>query len=436
MANHLMNIIKKELREIFRDPRLFLGMIIVPLLMFPLMGSAVRISMEATQQYQRVEAGLMDIDAQDGNASLSVLFRSTMELLNITPVNVSVQSVDSGVRWCNDHGLNTLVVVPAEFTESILEGRSADVSVYQILKNYGFQEVEASTRVDTAISSFNSMITAERLKQSYPNGTSQDLLVPAKAQMSSVINGKVQAVSPQVVVTTLLSASISMPMVIMILIIMASQLAATSVAMEKEQKTLEVLLTLPIKRVYILIGKITGVIVVSLIATVSYIVGFAYYMSSFTVGSTSQVADLSAIGLSPDPAGMILMMLSLFLAFLSALSIAILISAYTKDVRSAQSLVGILYIPILIPALVLMLVPVDILPIGMQAVIYGIPFSYPILAAKAIYTKDYLVVVLGIVYQVAFTAVILFIATKFFASEKVLTAKFEFRKRKKKEPMD
>jgi ABC-2 type transport system permease protein len=279
------------------------------------------------------------------------------------------------------------------------------------------------------------MITAERLKQSYPNGTSQDLLVPARAQMSSVINGKVQAVAPQVVITTLLSTSISMPMVIMILIIMASQLAATSVAMEKEQKTLEVLLTLPIKRVYILIGKITGVIVVSLIATLSYIVGFAYYMGSFTVGSTSQVADLSTIGLSPDPAGLILMMLSLFFAFISALSIAILISAYTKDVRSAQSLVGILYIPILIPALVLMLVPVDILPFGMQAVIYGIPFSYPILAAKAIYTKDYLVVVLGIFYQVAFTAAILFLATKFFASEKVLTAKIEF-KRKKKEAQE
>jgi ABC-2 type transport system permease protein len=410
-------------------------MIIVPLLMFPLMGSAVRVSMEATQQYQRMEAGLMDIDAQDGNASLSVRFRSTMELMNITPVNVSVQSIDSGVKWCTDHGLNTLVVVPAKFTESILEGRSADVSVYQVLRNYGFQEVEASTRVDSAISSFNSMITAERLKQSYPNGTAQDLLVPARAQMSSVINGKVQAVPPQVVITTLLSTSISMPMIIMILIIMASQLAATSVAMEKEQKTLEVLLTLPIKRVYILIGKITGVIVVSLVATVSYIAGFTYYMSSFTVGST-KVTDLASVGLSPDPVGLVLMMLSLFFAFISALSIAILISAYTKDVRSAQSLVGVLYIPILIPALVLMLVPVDILPIGMQAVIYGIPFSYPILAAKAIYTKDYLVVLLGIVYQVVFTGVILLLATKFFASEKVLTAKLEFKRKKKSENMD
>jgi ABC-2 type transport system permease protein len=132
-----MNIVKKELREIFRDPRLFLGMVIVPLLMFPLMGSAVRVSMEATQQYQRVEAGVMDIDAQDGNASLSVRFRSTMELMNIIPVNVSVRSVDSGVKWCTDHGLSTLVVIPARFTESILEGRSTDVSVYQVLRNYG-----------------------------------------------------------------------------------------------------------------------------------------------------------------------------------------------------------------------------------------------------------------------------------------------------------
>jgi len=430
MPNHLINMVKKELREIFRDPRLFLGMIIVPLLIFPLMGSAIRVSTEATKQYNKIDTGVMNLDTTDGNYSLSIQFLTILRSVNITAVNITVQPVDTAIRWCIEKNINLLIMIPGEFTELILEGKSSQVVAYQVLKNYGLLEMEGSTQIGAAISAFNSMITAERLKQSYPNSTGEDLLTPARVNMKSVINGKISDVSPQSVITTLLSTSMSMPMVIMILIIMASQLAATSIAMEKEQKTLEVLLTLPIKRIYILIGKITGVIIVSLVATLSYIAGFTYYMSSFTP-DPSGIVDLEAAGLSPDPAGLILMMVSLFLSFLSALSIAILISAYTKDVRSAQSLVGILYIPIMIPAIVLMIAPVDILPPLLQGVIYGIPFSYPILAAKAIYTKQYLIILLGIIYELLFTSIILLIATRFFASEHLLTARLEIRRRKK-----
>ena len=48
MANHLLNIMKKELKEIMRDPRLLLGMII-PIIILPLMGGAIRTAMDATE---------------------------------------------------------------------------------------------------------------------------------------------------------------------------------------------------------------------------------------------------------------------------------------------------------------------------------------------------------------------------------------------------
>ena len=46
MPRELQNIVKKELREMFRDPRLFLGIIVVPILMLPLMGGGIRIATE------------------------------------------------------------------------------------------------------------------------------------------------------------------------------------------------------------------------------------------------------------------------------------------------------------------------------------------------------------------------------------------------------
>jgi ABC-2 type transport system permease protein len=221
-----------------------------------------------------------------------------------------------------------------------------------------------------------------------------------------------------------------MPIVIMLLIIMAGQLAATSVAMEKEQKTLEVLLTLPIRRINILLGTLAGVVVVSLIATLSYVAGFGYYMSSFTSGGGS--VNLAAIGLAPDMAGYALMIVSLFLSFIAALSLAVLLAAYTQDVRSAQSLLGILYVPVMMPAVVLMISPIEILPGALQGALYAMPFTYPILAAKALYTHQYGLIAFGIIYQVVFTTFVLYLAARMFSTEKLLTAKLSFGKKKGK----
>ena len=214
--------------------------------------------------------------------------------------------------------------------------------------------------------------------------------------------------------------------------ILAAQLAATSVAMEKEQKTLEVLLTLPIKRINILLGKLSGVIAVSALATVAMLLSYGYYMSSFTSMGGAQL-DLATDGMAPDMTGYALLAASLFLSIISALALAVLLAAYTKDVRSAQSLLGILFLPIFIPAFLLMFAPVEILPAGLQAVIYAIPFSYPSIASKALYTKDYAVVALGVIYQIIFTAVVLLIAARFFASEKIMTAKLRWGKKRKAE---
>lgn len=432
MHSHLANLFKKELREIFRDPRLFIGMIIVPLLMFPLMGSAIRVSTEASEkQLAGLEIGLYNTDSDIGNASLSKAFYSIMLANKVNVHNITAATVQGAIDKCRAEGVSTLIYLPANFTQSIKAGRSADIYIYQFLKRYDIAEMQGAQKSVSIVATFNDAVTYGRLAEIYQNSTAKDLLVPANAVSRSIIRGQASDADPANVVGTLMSTSISMPIVIMLLIIMAGQLAATSVAMEKEQKTLEVLLTLPIRRINILLGKIAGVVVVSIVATLAYVVGFSYYMGSFSGATAGRAVDLSSVGLVPEAAGLALLTGSLFLAFLSALSLSVMLAAYTKDVRSAQSLMGILYLPIIMPAFILMFAPLEILPPAMQAIIYGIPFTYPILAAKAVYTHEYLVVGLGIVYQLVFTAVVLLIAAKFYESERVLTAKFDLGKKKK-----
>jgi ABC-2 type transport system permease protein len=226
----------------------------------------------------------------------------------------------------------------------------------------------------------------------------------------------------------MMTQSLMIPMVLMILLIMAAQLAATSVAMEKEEKTLETLLTTPVPRGTILIGKIAGVVVISAIAVVAYMLGFSYYMSSMNAISVEGSGiDLAAIGLAPSAEGMAILLVTLFLSLVSALSLSVLVASFTEDVRSAQSLLGILYVPILIPALVLMFVDIGQLPGLAQGAILAIPFTYPILAAKAMYTGEYLLLVAGIVYQVIFTAIVIYCASRLFSSEKILTTRLSLK---------
>jgi ABC-2 type transport system permease protein len=232
-----------------------------------------------------------------------------------------------------------------------------------------------------------------------------------------------------------LSQAFALPITMIILLTYSMQIAATSVAMEKEEKTLETLLTLPMDRFSILAGKVSGSIVVAGIGAIAYMFGFNYYIGSFTgtIATTAPSVDLVSLGLVPSLFGYLLMGISLFVTLLAALALAVILSAFAQDVRSAQSLVSYVYPFLFIPALALMYLDINSLPFWLSAVFYAIPFSQPIIASKAITMGDYLTAGLGIVYVTAFTLVIMYVASRLFATEKILTAKLRFRGLRKRQ---
>jgi ABC-2 type transport system permease protein len=70
--------------------------------------------------------------------------------------------------------------------------------------------------------------------------------------------------------------------------------------------------------------------------------------------------------------------------------------------------------------------------------LYAIPYSHPIIASKAVIMGDYWTAVLGIVYVAAFTLVVMYAASRLFATEKILTAKLKFKglRRRGKKPIE
>jgi ABC-2 type transport system permease protein len=421
------NILVKEIKELVRDPKILLAMLIVPLIMFPVLGGIMSYSMQAARE-QAEKATLLVVDNDGGN--WSELFTDYLNFsVKVSVVNDRTLNNTVTLKVLSDYNTTQLIEIPSGFSANMTEYKNGNTKINATVNFYGifsgggiFQEV-GSAIIDDLVSGFNRAIA--------PNA-----LYTFK---STIIKGVIQKnVDPSMLSRLMLSQAIAMPITIMILLTYSMSIAATSVAMEKEEKTLETLLTLPMDRFAILMGKLSGSILVAGVGAIAYMIGFNYYMGSLMATIPSGTLDLVSLGLVPSLLGYLLLGISLFVTLLSALALAVIMSAFSEDVRGAQSLVGNLTPIIIIPALVLMYLDVNSLPLALKILIYALPYSHPIIAARAVTMGDYWTVVFGIVYVTVFTLVIMYAASRLFATEKILTAKLKFRwlRKREKKPVE
>jgi len=421
----LFNIIVKEVKELVRDPKILLPMIIIPLIMFPLMGFAIQTSMEAAEGgMKEISVAVMDLDGGPVAESLRI---------NLTDWNAKIVQLDDpnltkAFNYVQESNLTGLIVIPSGFSQNITEGGTSELEVYTPFRGGSIIESTSSSAVSALLSFFENNLVDQRIDEKFTEPPTT-VLNPIDLSEKSIIKGKGVDINPTVLFGLVISQSTIMPVGIMMLLIFAMQLAATAVASEKEEKTLETLLTLPINRFMILAGKLTGSIIVAIVGAVAYLVGFSYYMNSFTgMIPTGVGVDLASIGLAPTLLSYVLLGLSLFMALLSALALAMSLSVFAEDVRGAQALVGPLSILLVFPMIFTMFTDITALPFPLSIILLAIPFTHPLLASNVAFTGNYLLAIGGIIYMAIFTVGVLYIAARLFGTEKILTAKLKFRR--------
>jgi ABC-2 type transport system permease protein len=423
----LLNIVIKEVKELVRDPKILLGMIIVPLIMFPLMGFAIQTSMEtAEESIEQTSIGLINQDQGPIAEGLKIY----LELFNFTVTSLDDLSINQAIAQVQDSNITNLIIIPSGFSQNITKGGTATLTVYTPFRGGGgIAGSTQSSTINNLLYSFENGIVNQRIKEGFPESNSTEILNPITLSEKSIVKGRSANVSPDVLFGLMISQSTIMPVGMMTLLIFAMQLAATAVASEKEEKTLETLLTLPINRTMILAGKLTGSIIVAVVGAVAYLIGFSYYMTSFTGMIPTGSVDLAAIGLAPTIASYAILGVSLFMALLSALALAISLSVFAEDVRGAQALVGPLSILFVFPMIFTMFTDITALPFPLSIILLAIPFTHPMLAANVSFTGNYVAAIGGIAYMASFTIVVLYIASRLFGTEKILTAKLNFRRK-------
>lgn len=433
----LMPLVEKEVKDLLRDPRIYVGLII-PILILPLMSFAMSTAMGSATETaaQNLKITFIDYDAtENSNGFLSLLTH-----MGLNTSSVSVDTLDKALEETKNLGFKALLIIPKGFEKDLLSHGRAKVEVYTIIESIGVGSIGAYSAIDATLETSSEMLSNILISKLAPTIDPETLRDPLNITRYSTIKDRIIQIPPQALIGQLMMGySIMIPMVLLILAITVTQISSTATAIENEEKTLETLLTFPVTRYDILMAKLLGSFVVAVLGGILFTVGFLVYfggMSNLINPSIAAGSTLQALPL-PTPEAYIVLVLSLILSILFITSLGIVIGALSNDVRMSNSLLGIVIIPVLIPSLLIMYGDVKSLPLVLQLLVYSMPTSYPMIVAKEMITSTIPVEVFyGIPYSAALTMIVLYATSKLLAPEKLLTLQHRLRRTKKGQTSD
>ena len=231
----------------------------------------VMISGMRVQIEEKPVIGVVDADHSDlSNIATSILGEDARIVYNGS-------SAEEGLERVSKEDGVALLLIPEGFSENIYDAHPGEIEVYWIMRGAGIMDSIPSGTVEMLIRSIDQEIS-KKLVEDNSSLDPTTTLNPTTRADTTIFKGKeVVGLSPTQIGGLLTSQSITIPIVIMMLIMMAGGSVISSMGLEKENKTLETLLTLPVRRSHIVIGKIVGSAIVGLIMALIYMVGFRYY---------------------------------------------------------------------------------------------------------------------------------------------------------------
>ncbi|MBP8617929.1 MAG: ABC transporter permease [Candidatus Pacebacteria bacterium] len=428
--NNFTHLLKKEIKELLTKQTIIALLFIV--LLYGIMGNFMGGAKESAEQSatkQLTNFAVLDLDKSEYSKNiLNKLSTGKNIKLEIT----EKANINEAVDEIKEKGLETLLVIPQGFEKNVKAGEKTNIEVYSIIKGLSMGATMSDNVSSFLVNSLNEEISTTYLKEAFPNKNPENITNPLTLKEFIVVNDKIAPGNPLLVQALTMNYSIMIPIILMILIIYAGTMIMTSMGLEKENKTLETLLTLPIKRIWIVFAKMLGAAIVALIMALIVVGGFRYYMFSMTPSVDNNSTILETLGLTMSPFDYILLGISLFLAILIALSLCLILGMLSQDTKSAQSMNFPIILLVMIPYFLLMFQDIETLSLPIKILLYIIPFSHPLIASKALILNNYSIVIGGIIYMAVFAIAILYLAVHLFNTDKVLTAKLSFKGIRKK----
>lgn len=418
----LSKIIRKEVKELL-TPATLVPIIIIAVLFGSLGGVFGGIEETMT------EAPKVAVINQDAG---------NMSELAVAVINASAeivyqgQDVQDALNVLDDAGGVSLLIIPSNFTSNIMGDKVGTIEAVWLMKGAGIMDSLPGASVEGVLMNVDQAISIVLIQNNLTDNASL-ILNPTQLTESTVFKGKtMEGVSPITISSMMSSQSFVMPLIVLMVIIYAGSIVISSMGTEKENKTLETLLTMPVSRTSIVFGKLVGAAIVGLLMAVIYMLGMSYYFSSL-MGSAS--IDLGQYGMTLGIMDYVLVGISLFAALVFALALCMILGIFTKNYKAAQTMTLPVTFLAMIPMFVTMFTDFDTLPLVAKAMVFAIPFSHPMIAMRALMFDDYVLVLSGIAYSSAMALLVMFIAVTLFKKDILLTGKVASSDSKSRSPL-
>ena len=424
--NHLLNITKKELRELL-TPGTIVSILIV-VVMFSVLGSAM--SGESESEAAPKEIGIIFPEAQldddligthNLREILQAAYYSTYEVDTFDHIHImEADSADQGAiaNEVKNKGYAVAMVIPGNLKTNLDGGIQTNVQMYYNYVQTGIFGAASSVTGTVFMNSVNDILEALLI------GTGAEFTMnPLKNDNEyTMVNGKIcEGITPYEISATLMGQTMLIPIIVTMVIVIVGSIVISSMGTEKENKTLETLLTMPIKRTVIVSGKLMAAAIMGLVYGACYMVGMMMYTNGLTSGISGSSTDLSEYGLTMDPLDWLILLVILFLAIFSALSICMILGAFTKNYKMAQTMTLPISGLALIPMFVLMFSSWESLPLIGQIGLFAIPFSHPMMAMDNLMFGNIMLVVEGIAYLLVFDIIMILITVRIYNSDILIT---------------
>ena len=383
MKNNLFNILKKELRELFRDKKSLAMMLIIPIFIpLLLLGMSALFDMQTN----------IDISEYNKIGFAYELSESEKQIANEMNIEV-INGTENNLEQKYENGEIDLYI-------------TKDNNKYIINTNESESSTYAKSLIETYFDSYKQYLQQEYLEQN--NVNPNDVL--------NIITVEEKVIEEDVSFFGNYIKNYAFLFIIMAITVSATYPATDTTAGEKERGTLETLLTFPIKSKDIILGKFLGV---SLSSIVTGILSLIFAIIALLI-SQNAFSIYEGINIMYTPISLVfaVVVIIAYSIFISGLSISI--ASTSKTFKEAQSALTPLTFISFFPSFIVFMVELETTPLYSIIPFINFTMIFTDISAGNI---NILNIALMFISTIIYIGIILTYIIKQYKSEKVLFSK-------------
>jgi ABC-2 type transport system permease protein len=422
------NLLRKEIKELVTK-QLVISLAFT-IILFNFIGKVSKEEVKKAIGVQTISA--LDLDGSPGSQALI----KGLESARFKILDQSGKTKEQAIETARSNDSKLLLIIPKGFGDSLTELKPSQIETYSFMRSFSLIGARGQVVVQSVISALNEALSNNFLKDKLPDYDPQSLKRPIKSKDFVVVQHRIAEGSANMVAGLISQQSMLIPIVLMMIVMYSSQMVISAVAMEKQNKTLETLLTVPIKRTAIITAKMLAAGVVGLISAGVYMFAFKSFYGGIGEEAARAGAEaggaamMKQLGLTFNTTGYIVLGIGLFLAILVALAAAMILGVLAEDFRSAQTMIMPLMFMVLIPYFVSLFADINTLALPIKLLILAIPFSHPFLISQNLYLGNWGMIAGGLAYMFVVFVILTVFAARVFSTDKILTMKLRLGKKK------